>query len=173
MTAIIRNYSGISLTTPAGLKPFGSLTEAIGEATLTGNSLGPSELIIPAVDYSVLWQQTHGRVNFSQMGFRIIGSGTLQVAWRTDLPTSSSNYLALGTAQRWHHKDWPCKMGPFWLCSQTVMADATLTNDVADSTGVPRLWAAGLAGAVSHVVDRFAVRNPGASPVTIEFFHCE
>ncbi len=174
MSGIIRNYFAVTQTQD-GLQQgsFGSMTEAMGEATLGGDANLVRRLSVASEDYVVVWQQEHAKLKFQQLGFRIIGPGTLRVFWRTDLPTSSTNYTPLGTRQRWHNKDWPCKMGPFWLCSQTALSHATLANEVADASGLPALMTTYIAQQDSVIVDKLVVYNPGDDPVIIEAFHAQ
>lgn len=175
MSAIIRNYAAVTVEIDGRrAASFGTLAEAVGEATIGGDAVTPQQqLSVPPEDYIILWEQSHSKLRFQQVGFRIIGEGTLTVFWRTDLPTSSSNYTPLGTRRRWYNKQWPCKLAPWWACDQTTLSLASLSDEVADNNGLPGLMTTNLASASTSIIDRILLYNPGDEAVIVERLHAQ
>lgn len=161
MSGTLRNYMAVTLTVGGRVRSYGSLQEPVGEATIDGDYalLGDPITIGPEDEY-VVWDQSMSDLLFQQIGFVLLGEGTLQVAWRTDRPTSSTDYTPLGTLQRWRHKDWACKGCPFWLWGQTALGHGTAATETGDTGGLPTLWQSGLGAAETVIIDKLAVRNP-------------
>ena len=172
MSAVLENYCCVVVRNAgASGESFGFLRSPVGEATIGGDHIAkPERLSIPPADYITLWEQSHNKLKFQQLGFRIVGDGSLNVFWRTDLPTSSSDYTPLGTRQRWHNKDQVCNLQPWWLNSQTALSVSTLANEVADDGGLPRLMTTDIETADTVIVDKVVVYNPGDAAVIIERF---
>lgn len=173
MSGTLRNYSAVVAEQDGVRFVFGSMGDPIGEASVGGDHIsGPERLSIEPEDYIVLWQQSHNKLRFQQLGFRVIGDGTATVFWRTDLPTSSSNFTPLGTRQRWHNKAWPCKQAPFWFCDQTQYSISNLANEVADNgSGLPYLLATSFAADAQEtvIIDKVLVYNMSEDdPLIIE-----
>jgi hypothetical protein len=170
MSATIRNYAGVSITKGGVTFPaFGLTGENVGEATIDGEYLLSDRLTVPDGEYITLWEAAMSAKEFSQIGIRMIStSGTLQVAYRTDRRTSSTDFTALGTHQRWRHLTLTCKMSPIFFNEQTLIGHGTVASEYADSSGVPALWTTNLATSETHVIDKIMIRNPGTSDVEIE-----
>ena len=171
MTAILRNYSAVVVGSAGSEVSFGKLNSPVGESTIDGDEIDPSRLMsVGAGDYVVLWQQEHGRLQFQQVGFRIIGDGSLIAFWRTDLPTSETNFTPLGTRKRWFNKAFGCKGPPWWFWDQTDLGIASLTDQVADDGGLPKLMTSLIDTAATGIVDKIVLYNPGTAAVKIERF---
>lgn len=171
MTATIRNYSSVFVESDGSKRGFGSMSSPVGEASIGGDHIIACEpMSIDPSDYIVLWEQSHRKLKFQQLGFRIVGEGSLIVWSRFDLPTSASDYTAAGTRKRWFNKAWPCKMAPWWFCDQTGLSYSTLSDEVADDGDLPKLMTTLIDSAATSVCDKVVLYNPGTSIVKIEKF---
>ncbi len=174
MTAEIRNYCAVFVDDSGSQVQFGSMSSPIGTATIDGDTIEPKrKMKVPAGGYVVLWAAEHSLVSFEQVGFRIIGDGALSVWWRTDLPTSASDPTALGTRKRWHNKNWPCKMAPWWLCDQTAYGHATIANENDDDGGLPKLMTTYQSTMDTNIIDRLVLYNLETTDIVIERFFAD
>ncbi len=173
MSGTLRNYMAAIATIEGKDYPFGSMESPIGEATIGGDHIGPPErLSVAAGDYIILWESQHAKRKFQELGFYIEGEGTLDVYRRYDLPTSTTDYTPLGTQQRWENEVFACKKNA-WVIQQQGLSVPTLSNQVADNGGLPRLMTTDLAIQVSTIVDKVVLYNPGDDPVIIVKFFAQ
>ncbi len=170
MSAIIENWFSLVVRNAGTTGHFGSMRIPAGESTVGGDRILISErMSVDPEDRIAIFEQSHRKLRFKEIGFLIVGEGTLQVAYRTDRATDleDDDYTPLGTHQRWRHLIHPCKLGPFILNSQIVLGHATAASETADDAGQPALWTTNLATAESHIIDKILVRNPSEDDVVI------
>lgn len=170
-TGLLRTYAAALIVQSGrmGRPTIGGLDDPLGEVEIDMKAVTQGTFEV-ATENTFSMFNTDGAARFQFLAFRIIGEGTLWAAYKTDKPTSSSNFAPSGLAARWRHFQWTCKMGVFCFNTDLTIGHATAASETASDGSLPALWTTYIEAVDTHKIYSFALRNPSdTDPVEIEY----
>ncbi len=167
MSATVNVYDALFLDGTLNDDSVGSLETSVKAFNLTADTVRTvGEEISVAVGESVtIWEYSATKPYFDMIRLQCLGgAGYLEVAIKSDAPTSSTDPIPLTTCISWNFIDLSCT-APLYLTSDEVIVNPVVGDGHNDNSGVPLKWSD--AGTVAGRVYKVMVRNPSTASAAV------